>query len=383
MVNGKEYQGYHSPQQGPGFGTSYLQWTPDPIGSLRLKFKVGGLIEIYGGPGQWGWGLFGPMLAVRGLGETSSADWDLTRDLHITLSHGFLVTPAVPEDFPRGDASSWLETGVSNWLHHAHISLDYKNQYNFRLHYASVHGTDDRVHLTNSLRSRDYADGRLDAYLAEFGWQAAPWGHVGATAVLCDFHKAASIGDGVWWVGDYTKGAGDLTNKYLGPYSNGTGKVALVGVEYDFSLASLLWHPRTFTGQAPDIRVEVAAMLTRTLATQDPSFKDATGYFFGLKTEYRMTSIFSLTFQSYGESRPANLLVAVIDPGATLPHLEQLNRRFEVLSLNPGIAFRSSWTSMDRIELMYSRRFYSSAADFNSAKPLDHHSIVVGGYITF
>jgi hypothetical protein len=54
-----------------------------------------------------------------------------------------------------------------------------------------------------------------------------------------------------------------------------------------------------------------------------------------------------------------------------------------VYSINPGIALRSTWTSLDRIEIIYSRRFYSTAADFNSAKPLDHHSIVIGGYVTF
>jgi hypothetical protein len=157
----------------------------------------------------------------------------------------------------------------------------------------------------------------------------------------------------------------------------------VIGAEYDFSVASLLWHPRSFTGQAPDIRVAVAGMMTRTLATDDLSFKDATGYFFGLETEYRMTSNLSLTLKSYGESRQANLLVTVIDAEGTPPHLVGLSRRFEVYSINPGIAFRTNWTSMDRIEIIYSRRFYSAAADFNSAKPLDHHSIVVGGYVNF
>lgn len=383
MANGKEYQGYYNPQQGPGFAIAYLLYSPDPIGSLRLKFKVGAFIEIYGGPGQWGWGIFGPLLALRGFGETSTADWDLLRDVHITLTHGFLVTPGVPEFFPRGNYNSWLETGVSSWLHHAHVAIDYKNQYNFRLHYASAHGADERQFLQTSLRNTDHSDGRMDTYLAEFGWQASPWGHVGATGGLYDFHHATSIGDGVWWAVDWTKGANDMINKYLGPYSNGTGKIAVIGAEYDFSLASLLWHPRSFTGMAPDIRVAVAAMMTRTVETADPNFKDATGYFFGLETEYRMTSLFSLTLKSYGESRQANLMVPVIDGDGSLPHLVPLSRRFDVYSINPGIAFRSNWTSLDRIEIIYSRRFYSGAADFNSAKPLDHHSVVIGGYVTF
>jgi hypothetical protein len=383
MANGKEYQGYYNPGQGPGFGTAYLQWTPDAIGGLHLKFKAGGLIENYGGPGQWGWGIFGPMVALRGYGETSSGDWDVTRDLHITLTQGVLVSPGVHEDFPRGNFNSWLETGVSGWLHHAHVKLDYLNQYHFLLHYVSAHGTDERTHVQTGLKTDKHPDGRLDTYLAEFGWDAQPWGHLGATGGLYDFHDATSVGDGVWWAVDYTKGANEMINKYLGANSNGNGKVAVIGAEYDFNLASLLWYPRTFTSMAPGLDVRVAGMITRTVATDDPNFKNATGYFFGLESEYRMTSLLSLTLKGYGESRQANLDVVVIDIGGTDPRVDTLHRRFEVYSINPGIALHSNWTSLDRIEVIYSRRFYSGAADFNSAKPLDHHSIAVGGYVSF
>ncbi len=124
QVNGQEYQGYYAPQQGPGFGSAYLLITPDPIGTLRLQFKVGAFVDIYGGPGQWGWGIFGPMLALRGYGGTGSGEWDLTRDMRLSFAAGLSVVPGVPEDFPRGDSNSWLETGVSSWVHHAHLGLD-------------------------------------------------------------------------------------------------------------------------------------------------------------------------------------------------------------------------------------------------------------------
>jgi hypothetical protein len=384
-VNGQEYLGYYDPQSGSGFGAAYVQYTPDVISGLHLKFKVGALIENYGGPGQWGWGIFGPMAALRGFGETSSADWDVTRDLHVTVTHGFLVTPGVHEDTPRGEYNSWMETGVSSWLHHGHVKFDLSRYY-LTLHYVSAHGVDERVTLQNSLKSDDHADGRMDTYVAELGWEGNQWGHLGVSGGLYDFHRAASIGDGIWWAVDYTKGAGDMINKYLGADSNGNGKVAVVGFEYDFNIASMLWYPRSFTGNAPGLDVRIAGMMTRTLATDDPLFKDENGYFFGLESEYKLTKYFFLTFRSYGESRAANLNVSEreIQDGTDVSRLRPLYRRFEVYSINPGIAFHSNWLSQDRIELIYCRRFFSdTAADFNSAKPLDHHSIVVGGYVTF
>jgi len=142
QVNGKDYQGYYAPGQGPGFGGAYLQITPDPIGAVRLSFKVGYFVDVYGAPGQWGWGVFGPLVGLRGYGYRANADWDLNRDLRLSFTQGFMVVPGVPEDFPRGDYNSWLETGTSTWLYHAHVGLDYKNQYHAKLHYVSDHGTD-------------------------------------------------------------------------------------------------------------------------------------------------------------------------------------------------------------------------------------------------
>ena len=49
----------------------------------------------------------------------------------------------------------------------------------------------------------------------------------------------------------------------------------------------------------------------------------------------------------------------------------------------PGLAFRSNWQSTDRIELIYTRRFYSNAVDNNPARPLDRNVLALGAYINF
>jgi len=363
-MNGAEYQGYVNPQQGPGFGVAYLLFTPDPIGPLRLQIRAGAVTEVYAGPGQWGWGIFGPMLGLRGYGESTSGDWDLTRNVRLTLTHGVLVVPGVPEAFPRGDYNSWIETGVSSFVNHAHVGLVIDNQWILRFHYASDYGTDERKYLPTFLGTPPH-DGRMDTYIAEARWQGIPWGQIGVSGGLYNFATAASVGDGIWWGVDFTQGARDMINKFLGPQSNGTGKLAVIGAEYDFSVSSILWAPRSFTGQAPDLRVSIAAMLTRTIDTEDPNYQNMNGYYTGLETEYRFSQLFSFTFQAYGESRGSYL------------------GEWSVYSVNPGIAFHSDWLSTDRIQLIYGRRFYSRAADPNSAQPLDRNMIALGGYVTF
>jgi hypothetical protein len=363
-VNSTVYQSYENPANGPAFGTAYLLITPDPIGPLRLTFRIGAFPEVYGGPGQWGWGIFGPMLALRGYGYTAGGEMDLNRRMRLTFTQGLLVVPGVPENFARGDYNSWIETGVSSYVNHAHVGLTVDGQWTFKLHWASDHGTDERKYL-NTFLGTPPRDGRFDTYLGEVHWVGIPWGQFGVSGGVYDFDHAASVGDGIWWGVDFTQGAKDMINKFLGPQSGGTGKVAVIGGEYDFSLSTLLWYPRSFTGMAPDLRVAIAAMLTRTISSSDQNYNGMNGYYTGVETEYRFSSMFSLTFQAYGESRGSYL------------------GEWSVYSLNPGIAFHSDWLSTDRIQLIYGRRFYSHAADPNSGQPLDRNMIALGGYITF
>lgn len=407
-ISGSDYNGYYNPQLGPSFGQAYLLINPEPLGAWHFNWRVGAFVDVYGGPGQWGWGIFGPMLAVRGLGETTNADIDLTPDLHLSLTHGVMAVPGVPENFVRGDYDGWIETGVSDYLQHAHAGFVYKNQYTLKLHYASVQSADERKYLQTFLNGPPH-DGRFDTFLAEARWLDDPWGQVGLTAGLWNFDRAASVGDGIWWGLDWTQGAREMINKFLGPNSGGSGKVGAISAEFDTSLARILWYPRGFDGNGPDVRIAVAGVVDHTLSTADPVFKDATGYLIGTEIEYRFSSLFSLTLQAYGENRVGtNCTSAGPAPGGFLPNGNfalsstaptgpcyvlappsgatlylRTTGRWAVYSLNPGIAFHTDWLSTDRIQFIYSRRFYSSLVDNNLAQPLDRDVFTLGGYFTF
>ncbi|MGA7120717.1 MAG: hypothetical protein WBY94_11495, partial [Polyangiaceae bacterium] len=269
-ISPSQYQGYYNPATGPTFGQAYITVTPEPLGPWRLSWKVGAFVDVYAGPGQWGWGIFGPLLAVRGYGETLSADYDLSPDWRLSFVHGVLANPGTPENFVRGDYDTWSETGVSDFVNHAHAGFTYKNLYTLKLHYASAFAADERKYLQTFLTTAP-ADGRFDVFLAEARMIEEPYGHgqLGVTAGLWNFDRAASVADGIWWGIDYTQGAKDMINKFIGPQSNGNGKVFAVSWEYDTSVARILWYPRGFDGRAPDLSVRVAATNVFTLASDD------------------------------------------------------------------------------------------------------------------
>ncbi len=218
--SGKEWEGYYSPTRGPAFSQAYLLVNPAPFGKLRFRAQVGAFSEFFGGPGQWGWGLFGPLLATRGYGESMNVEYDLSPDARLALGHGVAGVPSVPEAFVRGTYTGWNETGVSTVFQHAHVGINYQNKFIARFHFASVYGADERRYLSlvqppnlpdgSMPAAVDTAhDGRMNVFIAETHWFADQFGQIGLSGGLWDLSHATPIQDGVWWGLNFTQGAQD------------------------------------------------------------------------------------------------------------------------------------------------------------------------------
>lgn len=377
-----ESQGYEKPSEGPSFGQAYLTFNPAPLGKLRLNARIGAFTENFAGPGLWGWGIFGPLVAVRGYGGSGFAEYDLSAETRLNLEYGTLGVPGVAQEFRRGDYTGWTETGLSSLVHHAHAGVSYKNQYVFKLHYARASGTDERTYLAPAPANQP-RDGHMDAYVAEARWAALPYGNLGLSGAFWNLKNALAVHDGIWWGVDWTKGGQDITNKYLGASSGGTGKLAVISAQFNTSLATLLWsrQGRNFDGNGPDVRIALAGVRHFTLASNDPHMSESGGFLLGTDVQYQMLKWFGLTLRGYGESRD----VVITEPnadGSVIRGNTSLGR-WSVYSISPGIAFRTNWQSTDRIELIYSRRFYSDTVDNNSAQPLDRDTVALGAYLDF
>src|SRR5262249_4396603 len=153
--------------------------------------------EVYGGPGQWGWGIYGPLLGIRGYGERVTGEIDLTPDLRLTLIHGVMVDPGVPENWVRGDYDPWIETGTSTWVHHAHATLTYKSQSVIGLHSASAYAADERKYLRDILNqpfipSDPRPSARMDVLVLETRWLADPYGQLGLSVGFWNFDHATA-----------------------------------------------------------------------------------------------------------------------------------------------------------------------------------------------
>jgi hypothetical protein len=377
-LKGEEWEGYHNAQQGPRIRSAYLTVTPPPMGPLRLRFQAGAFPAHYGAPGPWGWGMFGPVLAIHGYGGIAAMDYELPGEKLLSLEYGISGVSEVPEEFVRGTYSEWPENGISSIVNHAHAGISFKNKYFAKLHYAYADGRNFRRYLDNPPSTPEVwarkPDGRMHIAALELRGMIDPFGELGVTPVFWDFRDARQVHDGVWWGLDWTAGGREMTGKFLGSRSEGTGQIFAVSAEYDFSLVRMLSHPDPFDGNGMDLRVVLAFLPHWTLKSDQPEYDDASGYFLGATFEHVLTSWLSTTYRLFGESRDATIIRIDTTP---------VSGQWTSYSASFGLAMHTDWQSRDRVEVFYSRYFYSDFTDNNPAMPLDTNVLTLGASLAF
>jgi hypothetical protein len=173
-----------------------------------------------------------------------------------------------------------------------------------------------------------------------------------------------------------------MTNKHLSNDPNrSTGQFMAISTEYDFSLSRILKSPEPFDGNGPDLRVALGFLPFWTLKTDDPNFEDADGFHVGASLEHVLLSWLSTTYRFFGESRD----VAIPNIDASIPGVVDTytRGRWSAYNVSLGLALHSDWQSRDRIELAYSRYFYSHLADNNPQSPLDQEVFTLGASLAF
>ncbi|HEY2406230.1 MAG TPA: hypothetical protein VGI10_09515 [Polyangiaceae bacterium] len=374
--HGKEWEGFNNPQRITQFNQAWLAVTPPPLGKIRLQVRVGAFSDAYGSPGEWGWGVFGPLLALRGYGEGITGEYDLNANWRASFGQGVGGIPSVPEYFVRGSFAGYNATGVSTLYEHAHLGLAYQNKYTLKLHAATAYGTDERRTIVTNPH-----DGRMNVFVAEAHWLPEQFGQIGLSGVVYNLNHSTSISDGVWWTLGFTQGGQDIGNNYVGTGVYGTtqatGRIEAVAAEWDVSLARILWYPQAFDGRSADLRFRIGGDFSHTSAAVDPAFRGVNTYAGTFDLEYRMLSWFSTTLRGFAESRE----VRVKYNGANTPPI--VPGRYEQAALTPGISFHTDWQTTDHIDLLYTHYWMNSVVDSNPGLPFDRNVLTLWANLDF
>jgi hypothetical protein len=136
-----------------------------------------------------------------------------------------------------------------------------------------------------------------------------------------------------------TRGGPGLRDNYLGPTSNGTGKLLIYGGQYDLSLARLL-RADGFDGNGPDIFLSLFAIGTK-ITSVDVDRKAVPGSQLKLGAE--------------GTYSLLPWLAAGARYDIVKPDMQFDAYNFAVLS--PRVIFRTGWQAHDQVTLQYSHWF--------------------------
>lgn len=349
----------HNPSRAAGYeiiGSQYfindtfLSIRVPPMDRLRMFWNVGFFSQPYGYLGQYGGGLYTPPLLgrVSGAGEILTAEYDLTDNLTLVLEDGFSggnKTGKVPDGVLNTGSTNFSDSNLPPaFTHHAHVSVLKKGETTLKLgaHFLTNFSLTDQVKAdatdnpdTRQWDERYPRDGRIHVAGVDFKAVSQTYGYLAVGASMIDAKNAYRLRGLSTWAGDGVS----LTNDWFGGTTGGTGRLMLAGINYRFSLGSILRAPTPFWGDAPDLVVEAAFQAAAT-KSEDQGFDGRFKQKAGLDVLY--------TFIPW--------LGVGVRMDRIAPNSKDPEETFYAIA--PRLQFRSNWQSHETVTLKYSKWFY-------------------------
>lgn len=345
--------GWFDPPSQANINDLFLTFHPDVGERLRVRAYVGAFTNRYGVMGEYDEGQYAtPVIArINGVGENISAAASFG-DFALQIEQGIQgqnnkapnnITPEGWNDFADDNVGS----GFAN---HVHLGASYRGMVSLGLHYITAFSQDDRA--TGTL----LPDGRIDVLGADLRLSLGRFGHFFLGGSHTNADRSRTVGRIVEVLN--TRGGPGLMEHYLGPASEGTGKLLTVGAQYDLSLGKLLSYPMPFYGDGPDVVVSLFGMQVQ-VESEDSDFDGVTKRKFGGEVGYGQWSwlAFSLRYDQ-------------VDP-----NVDEQRQSFAIVS--PRVILRTDWNSSDQVVIQYSRFMYGSLTSVRVGYPPEEDPTVV------
>jgi hypothetical protein len=272
--------------------------------------------------------------------------YSLNDSLSVILEHGVMGRTGKfsPGEGPNVWDHEPSSSEPSGFVQHVHAGFSLTGDVPFQggLHYLTNWTQDERDQTddpkTPFINERYRPDSRMNVYGADLRMINNYLGN-GAIAVSYADMKYAHLLTGMNYFG---ADSGELlTKRLLGQQGGGTGKVLIVGAEYNFSWGKFLWYPDAFWGDGPDLINSVFADVVK-VKSDDPNFDGKLIYKLGTEATYRMLPWFAASCR--------------FDHVA--PNSKDKKETFNVIS--PKLIFRSNWNSHEQVVLSYTRWLYGA-----------------------
>lgn len=334
---------------------TFLSIRVPPLDRLRVAWNVGFFSQPYGYLGQYGGGLYTPpmMGRVAGAGETVTAEYDVADNTTLIFEDGFSgggvaggnKLGKVPDGAINTGSTNFADSHVPPaFVHHAHLGIRRKGDTTIQVmgHFMTDFSMSDQVTAaqydnpdTKQWDERYPKDGHIHVGGIEAKAISQYYGYLALGVSMIDAKNAFRIRGLSTYAGDGVS----LTNDWLGASTGGTGRLIAAGINYKFSIGSILRAPQPFWGDAPDFVIEAAYQMATT-KSEDPEFDGRFKQKVGLDLLYTFVPWLGLGL------RADRIAPNSKDPEETF------------YAIAPRLQIRSNWQSHETITLKYSKWFY-------------------------
>jgi hypothetical protein len=336
---------------------AFLTYNIPPLSKIRLRATVGYFFNNYGNLGEYTAGIYQmPYVGgVRGIGETLAGEYPLTPQVSFLLEDGIMgnrnghAPIGTPPANPNGSADPLFS---SSYVHHLHVGVIRKTETTLRaqVHWLVNWAQDDRPQYdvngnpftmdnlqTRGINEVHIPDGRIDVFGIDAAMIHPTFGFLAVGASHIDARNSWPL-RGLLTFGGEGK---DLTERWLGNDTQGTGQVDVAGINWSASLGRMLAAPRPFDANGPDVALNFGAVVATT-DTASPGFSGRTRYKFGADALYKFA--------------PYLAVGGRVDH--VVPSSKDSSETFNVVAAR--LVFRTDWQSREQIMLVYAKWLYGT-----------------------
>ncbi|HMF39293.1 MAG TPA: hypothetical protein VKQ32_01300 [Polyangia bacterium] len=342
---------------------AFITYNIPPLAKARLRATIGYFFNNYGNLGPYTAGIYQmPYVGgVRGIGYTLAGEYPLTPQLSFVLEQGIMGNRN--GQAPAGNEAANPNSSVdplfsAAYVNHLHAGLVRKTDITWRLtlHYMVNWAQDDRPQydvngnpmrdnmVTRGINEAHIPDGRIDVFGIDGSMNdPARWGLLAFGASHIDARNSFPLRGLLSFGGEGQQ----LTERWLGNDTQGTGKVDVVGINYSASLGRILAAGRPFDANGPDIALNMGAVVA--VSHTDSLCNDAPTCFDG-RVRYKFGADALYSFLPY------------LGVGARVDHVapnsKDSSETFNVLATR--LVLRTDWQSREQIMLLYAKWFYGT-----------------------
>jgi hypothetical protein len=289
---------------------------------------------------------------VRGVGGMLGGEYPLTPQVSFVLEGGIMGNRN--GHAPIGQAPANPNNNIdplfaSSYVSHLHFGVVRKTevQLKVQVHYLTNFAQDDRPQfdangnplkdnmVTRGINEAHIPDARIDVYGLDASMNHPAWGLLAIGASHIDARNAFPL-RGLW---TFAGEGQQLTERWLGNDTGGTGKVDVAGINWSASLGRILASPRPFDANGPDLALNVGGVIATT-DSASPGFSGRVRYKFAGDALY--------AFSPH--------MAAGVRLDRVAPNSKDSEETFHVVKAR--LVFKTDWQSREAVQLIYARWFY-------------------------